>query len=124
MDNSWKSRQRNQGFSAFLLFVDSMSQFIFTRALKKKDTREVTAAMRYIVDESGRHPNLLTVDAGLFFFGYICIHNFYVSLFQARSLFRTSFHSTLRVLVHSYILRNKHIKQWKLKIVENLLKNV
>ena len=65
MDNGVEHQDVNHGFTAFLLLVDVLSNFLFTRPLKGKSTVEVTNAFKDVVTQTGRNPILLTVDAGI-----------------------------------------------------------
>ena len=64
MDDGVEYQDVNHGFTAFLLLVDVLSNFVFTRPLKGKSTEEVTNAFQDVVMQTGRNPILLTVDAG------------------------------------------------------------
>ena len=64
MDNGVEYQDFNHGFTAFLLIVDVLSNFVFTRPLKDKSATEVTNAFRDVVKQTGRRPLILTVDAG------------------------------------------------------------
>ena len=68
MDDGVEYQDFNHGFTAFLLLVDVLSNFVFTRPLKDKSTIEVTNAFRDVVKQAGRSPMILTVDAGNYLF--------------------------------------------------------
>ena len=61
-------KEENSGFSFFLLAVDILSHYIWTRPLKTKKPEEVGKAMLDIFSE-GRRPSALRTDAGKEFTG-------------------------------------------------------
>ena len=48
--------KKNRGYAYFLLVIDIMSRYIWTRPLKTKKGEEMAKAFKDIFDTSGRHP--------------------------------------------------------------------
>lgn len=54
----------NSGYKYFIVFIDDFSRYVFTKALKTKNSGEVTEAFRDILDTSGRVPWKIRSDKG------------------------------------------------------------
>ena len=59
----------NNGYCYFIVVIDTMSRFIWTKPLKSKKTIEVARAFEHILDSSGRKPYCLNFDKGKEFTG-------------------------------------------------------
>jgi len=76
IDSQWDSdlgsmlqyKEDNGGYCYFLLAIDILSRYVWTRALKTKKPDEVTKAMLNIFEE-GRKPKYIRTDAGMEFLG-------------------------------------------------------
>lgn len=54
----------NDGVRFFLIAIDNLSKFVWLRKLANKQQGTVTAALRNIIDSSGRKPHILGCDFG------------------------------------------------------------
>jgi len=76
IDSQWDSdlgsmlqyKEDNGGYCYFLLAIDILSHYVWTRALKSKKPEEVSKAMLNIFEE-GRKPKYIRTDAGMEYLG-------------------------------------------------------
>lgn len=60
--STWKSE--NDGYTYILMIIDVFTRWAAARPLKTKSAAEVLAALKDVIEESGRKPQLFWVDEG------------------------------------------------------------
>ena len=57
-------KRYNRGYSFFLVMIDDFSKYLYSRALKTKTGKEVTAAVKEILSEMKHPPDVIRTDQG------------------------------------------------------------